>query len=659
MSYESAISEIYDAAEFLISNLKPSAWAEKNIIMPKPFPGPLSYEKTPYTKPIIDCFAPDHPAREIAVMGAAQFGKTASIIIPLIGWIIANDPGNIIMTVGHEDLVEEAMSKIDAMLDTTGLRKYIKPSAQRLRLQKTGDTNTKKEFPNGYLKLATANNPKIWRQADYKYGLIDDYEAVKSGTKVAGSTKGLIQKRFTSYNTTRKIGYFSSPELEINSNIYEVYKLGDQRKWLIPCPCCGVFIELKWSVEGIDKEQCGMVWSVDDENKLIPGTVGYRCQECGETFTDQNKSEFVNKGYFEPSAKPFRPEFVSFHIPSWYSPHGMTDWEGYVYQWLECNPIGQKRDEGKYQIFLNLNAGEPYIESGETIKANTLQKNIRNYNINIIPESLSIKDGNGKIVLLTCACDLNGKLEDARLDYEVVAWSESGATYSIVHGSIGTFIPNESGKKNKVDREKWTYENNKQNNVWKEFDKLLSTIFETDTKRKMKIFISGVDTGYCELQAFTYIDNCNHYVVGLKGDKEDKYVKYGVEVPNFKVGQSRSKLFMLRVGQIKDDLQAYINLKWDSGNDDIQPAGFMNFPIPEDGKYLLTNYFSHYEAEQRILDKDNNFIWQKKSATAQNHLFDCRVYNLALRDILLFEIAKEYKIKDFDWGQFCAQALGK
>ncbi len=659
MSYEIALNDILDSAEYLLSNLKPSEWAEKNIIMPKPFPGPLSYEKTPYTKEIIDCFAPDHPAREISVMGAAQFGKTASIIVPVIGWIIANDPGNIIMTVGHEDLVEEAMNKIDAMLDGTGLRKLIKPSAQRARLQKTGDTNTRKEFPLGYLKLSTASNPKIWRQADYKYGLLDDYEAVKGNTKIAGSTKSLIQKRFTSYSTSRKILYCSSPEREIDSNILEVYKLGDQRKYLIPCPCCGVFIELKWSIESKEKEQAGMTWKVDDENKLIPDSVGYTCQECLGFFTDQNKSDWVGKGFWQPTEKPFRPEYVSFYMPSWYSPHGMSDWKDYVYEWLEAHPVGQKRDEKKYQSFLNLNAGEPYIESGEDISASNLQKNIRNYEHSIIPEQLSIKDGNGKIVLLTCACDLNGKLDDARLDYEVVAHSESGSTYSITHGSIGTFIPNESGKKNKEVREVWSYEKHKQNSVWREFDKLLGTIWETDTNRKMKIFISGVDTGYCELQAFNYIDSSNFYIVGLKGDKEDKFVKYGTEVPNFKVGQSRSKLFMLRVGQIKDKLQSLINLKWDSGNDAAQPSGFMNFPMPSNGKYLLTNYFSHYEAEQRILDKDNNFIWQKKSAVAQNHLFDCRVYNIALVDVFLFEYAKAYKLKSFDWAEFCKMATGK
>jgi hypothetical protein len=60
-----------------------------------------------------------------------------------------------------------------------------------------------------------------------------------------------------------------------------------------------------------------------------------------------------------------------------------------------------------------------------------------------------MSDGNGRIVLLTCAADMNGKVDDARLDFEIVAWAKSGASYSICHGSIGTFIPRENSLKEK------------------------------------------------------------------------------------------------------------------------------------------------------------------------------------------------------------------
>lgn len=657
IEYLDQIETILSAGAVKISTTLPSDWAEQNIIMPKPFPGPLSYMRTPYSREIIDCFAPDCSVREVALMGAAQFGKTASIIIPVIGYIIANDPGNIIMTVGHEDLIEQAMSKIDAMLDTTGLRSLIRPQAQRAKSQKSGDTNYVKEFPNGYFKISAASNPKIWRQVDYKFGLIDDYEAVKGKSKVAGSTRDLIQKRFTAYDKTKKILYVSSPELKQASNILEVYNYGDQRKFMVPCPCCGAFIELKWSTLTKNNETAGITWQVDEENRLIPDSVGYTCQECGRFFTDQNKNDFVNKGYWQPTAKPFKPDFRSYHMSCLYSPHGMSDWEHYVYKWLECHPPNKARIESKYQSFLNLDLGEPYEQVGETIDANQLQQNIRNYEIGIIPEKLSQQDGNGSVVLLTCAADMNGKVDDARLDYEIVAWSENGSSYSIIHGSIGTFIPMEGSKRFKEDRVKLTYEHKQQNSVWPLFEKIISQVFMTDTDRRMKISVTGLDTGHYTIQAYGFVDNSNCNVVGLKGEGDGIYRRFGIDLPTFRNAKERKKLYILEVGQIKDRLSELIRLKYDAGNDDSQPYGFMNYPVPSGGLYLYQNFFVHYQSEQRYVVESKtgegvSARWGKTPSNIPNHFFDVRIYNMAVKDIIVSIVCQEKGIKNFTWNDF-------
>lgn len=663
IDYSNQVSDILEASRFKISDLRPSEWAEQNIVMPKPFPGPLRYEKTPYTREIIDCLAPDHPAREIAIMGAAQWGKTASILIPAIGYIIANDPGNIIMTVGHEDLVKEAMDKIDQMLDNAGLRKLIRPTAQRARATKTGDTDTIKQFANGYLKLSSASNPKIWRQTDYKFGLIDDYEAVKNSSKIAGNTRDLIQKRFTAYNNTKKILYVSSPEIARDSNILEVYNYGDKRKYLIPCPCCGVFIELKWSIEGKDGITGGITWKLDEEGQLIRESVGYICQECGDFFTDQHKSDYVNRGYWQPTAKPFKPDFYSYHMSSLYSPHGMSDWEHYVYKWLECHPPGKARIEKKYQTFLNLDMGEVYEEQGESPKANQLQRNIRNYEIGTLPEKISERDGNGKIVLITCAADMNGIVEDARLDWEIVAWTESGSSYSIKHGSVGTFIPREGQKKVKEDRERWTYEFNGQNSVWKEFEKVIGTIFETDTGRRMKIFITGLDCGHYTNHAYAFLDKTNYNVVGLKGKDTDKFIRQGIDTPAFRPAKERHNLYLVEVNQIKDGLAEDMRLRYNEGIDDAQPPGFMNFPTPSNGLYLFNNFFSHYESEHKIVEsKENQAVssrWAKKNSAVMNHMWDCRVYNIVLKEIMTAMVCKELKIKNYSWADYVNILMGR
>lgn len=545
------------------------------------------------------------------------------------------------------------------MIDNANLRQYIKPQIRRVRAQKSGDTNTKKDFSGGFINITTPNNHKEWRDVSLKYGFIDDFEAAKSGSKESGSTRKLIEGRFAAYADTHKIFYISTPEQKATSNIEPAYLLGDQRKYMIPCPCCGVPIELKWAIE---KEGIvgGITWKLDGDNKIIPGSVGYICQECGGFFDDKNKDELLNLGYWQPTAEPSRPGYYSYHLSSLYAPTGMYDWEHYVNDWLEANPIGQPRKEALYKTFVNTCLGETYESTAEAPKANSIQRNTRDYEICTIPEKLSIADGNGRIVLLTLAADMNGIVEDCRLDYEIVAWSEHGASYSIAHGSIGTFIPRENSLRHKVDRERWTYEENKERSVWPLLEQILGTMFPTDTDRKMPILIAGLDCGHYSTYAYSYIDKSNYNIIGLKGDKEDKYIRFGVDVKLFKPAQERQKLYILQVGLIKDKLSDYMALRW-SRDDESQPTNFMNFPQPSGGLYQFTNFFEHFESEHRIIATNDEGVgeaarWVKKTSTSQNHMWDCRVYNMVLREIFTYMLGKELGRKDFTWAE-CAAIL--
>jgi len=662
--YKDQFVEIINSGKVFISDIKPSDWTEQNMIMAKPFPGPFKYNRTPYTREIIDCLSQSHPARTVAIMKGAQVGFSSGVIYPGVGWIIKNNPGNTLITVGAPDLIEKSMEKLDLMIDSCGLRSYIKPQVQRNRANKSGDTNFKKEFPQGYVSIISANNHKGLRQIDLQTGFFDDFESVKSSSKESGSTRKLLEQRFAAYADTHKIFYISTPERKETSNIEPAYLLGDQRKYLIPCPCCAEFIELKWSVpvENSDGKMGGITWELNEEGKLISESVGYTCQKCGGFFNDKNKHELLNLGFWKPTAEPSKLGYYSYHINSLYAPLGMYDWEHYINDFIECHPVGQPRNEDLYKTFVNVCLGETYEEPGQSIKPNQLQLNIRNYEIGIIPENQSIADGNGKIVMLTCAADLGGRVaginseyDDVRLDYEVIAHSESGSTYSIRHGSLGTFIANQSWKKKEdITREMWSYDISKTNNIWKEFDHILGAEYMRDSGGKMKISITGIDTGFAEAQVFNYIDRSNFNIVGLKGDKEDKYVSMLIEQSSFKVSVSRPNLFMVRVGQLKDKLMARINFKWQKGSDEPQPPGYLNFPLPSGGAYGYENYFLHYEAEHRILDKNGNFIWAKKTAGSQNHHFDVNIYNTAVKDILMNKIFKELKldIKTMTWTNF-------
>jgi phage terminase large subunit GpA-like protein len=655
------LEEVLECARILLSDIKPSDWNEKFRVMTSdvsPFPGPFRYNHTPYLREVVDTAAPDHPAKFIAIMKGAQVGFSTGVIEAAIGWIISENPGNILFLTGHADLAEEAMNnKIDQMIDSTGLRPMIRPNVLRAKNMRTGDTNKSKEFPGGSLTAGSAGNHKLLRQRSVRFGFIDDFDAAKKSSKESGSTTRMIQQRFAAYADKMKLYYISTPELKELSNIEPVFLKGDQRRFFIPCPCCNEFIALYWECDSESDEEtkAGITWKTDNQGKLIEGTVGYICQKCNGFFTDQNKYEFNLAGHWRPTAQPSEAGYFSYHISSLYAPPGMYDWQYYVKQYLEACPPGENRDEALYKTFINLCLGETYSPEGKEIKANELQNNVRRYEIGIIPEKISEADGNGKIVLVTCAADLNGKIDDARIDYEIVAWAESGASYSITHGSIGTFIPREGVKKNKEDRKKWTYEFYKENSVWPELNNVLDQILLADTGKKMKIFISGIDTGHFTSYVYPYIDGCagQRHVIGLKGKDVEKYVRFEVDTPTFKHAKERSNLFLIEVNKVKDDLADHIKLKWDDGNDDHQPPGFMNYPVPSNGLYLYKNFFSHYEAEHRVVDeKGTSLKWEKKNTNVQNHFFDVRVYNMALRDIQVSLVCKELKIKNYGWNDY-------
>ena len=86
------------------------------------------------------------------------------------------------------------------------------------------------------------------------------------------------------------------------------------------------------------------------------------------------------------------------------------------------------------------------------------------------------------------------------------------------------------------------------------------------------------------------------------------------------------------------------------------PENFMNYPQPSNGKYTQL-YFDQYESEQRRPTLNSSglevsFAWEKINSNSQNHFFDCRVYNLCLRDVFIHIVSKAAK-QPITWVEYC------
>ena len=632
--------------------LSPSEYAEKYRTLTSDVStiiGKFKYDLTPYLREIVNTLSPYNSAKIIAVMKGAQIGLTEGLLVNGILWIIANNPGNIMSLSANDELSKEMIeSRLDQGLASVGIQHLIRPNTIRKRNQRTGDTSKYKEFAGGRLFAGGLNSiNKLGKQRSIRYGFFDDWDSAPIADKDQGSLFELLQQRFSTSANSMKQYYISTPETR-PSNIEKVYLMGDQRKWKVPCPKCGAYIEIFW-YKIIDKQKVGIVFEKDKNGKLIEKSIRYVCQECGQSFKERYKYDINLQGKWMPTAESSRPGLISYHIPCFVSAPGMYTWTDYAYKWIEIFKDGNE-SKAKRRVFKNVVEGLPWEEKQQKIKSNQLSRNTRKYEIGIVPSKLSEEDGNGNIIILTCACDLNGTIDDARLDYEVVGHSVSGSTYSIVHGSIGTYQP----KNKDPNRDDWTYRNNEPNNVWDFFyNEVVNINYFTEDGQEMNVVLTGVDTGYYTHYAYGFIDSYPGQVIGVKGKGEDKFIKISANLPFFKPAQHRPNNYILEVDLIKDKLAEMISLK----KADPQPAGFMNFPEPGNGLYTVPGYFSQYEAEEKKIEQNDDgettgWKWIRKYSSAANHFFDVAVYNLAVRDIIAHKVCKEAKIPHGGWEYF-------
>lgn len=657
MTLQEKIFDYVDTFNIQTTTQKPSEWAEANRVLTfgSNHKGRWKYNLTPYMREPVDRLSPNDPTRVIALMAGSQLGKSHGFVFNGIGYIIKNRPTNILLTCGDDDLTKDAMTKIDEMIQNSGLKHLIRSNSIKKSNQKSGDTDRVKEFVGGMLVAQSIKAPDKIKQNSYEIIFLDDIEsAVRSNSKNVGDIVKLAFARATSFNDSYKICLIGVPEIKQTSIIEPAFLKGDQRHFLLPCPCCGEYIRIIWfeKIEGEKKEHAGVNFKTDSSGKLIESSVGYVCQKCHGFFKENRKQEMLQAGIWTPTAVSQQPNWLSYHLPALLAPRGFFDWTHYAYEWLSIFPSHGVTLESSLQHFKNHVLAETYEIRHKEVSSAKIIKNARDYPINTVPTLLSEKDGNGNIILLTCACDLNGFENDARLDYEIVAHAANGSTYSIDHGSIGTFQRDLTQE----GREQWTYNHNRSNSVWQPFRNIISKQFLTDGNKTMNIAIVGVDTGAFTQLAYSFLDRgvTGIEIVGLKGDPTEKSRRVDADSKTYKEAIERGDLYWVMGNMIKDRLSEYVKLEYDKNCP--QPDYFMNFPRAFNDKYDF-RYFEQYESEQRkpILSATGlevAYEWAKKTQQSKNHFWDCRVYNLALKDIFIKRISKQIG-KTITWVDFC------
>ncbi len=480
-----------------LPNIGMAEWCEQYLYLSandSARPGRFTFDPAEYQREIFNTIS-DSNVRKVVIKAASQTVKTQSLL-SMLAYVIANDPGPVLITEPNENLCKTISKRIDHMVDATpALQGKIRDKRER----DSGNTLYSKAFPGGNVYLRSVASPASMAMLAIRYLFID--EASRGVINSEGNAISQARARLTTYGYLAKEVIVSSPADEETCVIESEFLYSDQRHFHVPCNKCGAEQTLIW--------EC-VKW--DDKIKKVH----YECQHCGELWTNAQKNRNVKKGRWIAQAP--ENETPGFTINAIYSSF-------ITIQDLAKEFIAAKRSGvEELKPFINTRLGEVFRDHVNELSDIPWFTRLEAYTPQTLPED---------VLILTLGCDIgdNNLCTQVRgFGIDDHAWT---IEYKVFHGDPT------------------------QNNVWNEFaNYYFDKLYTRTDGLKMKILAYAIDSGYATQNV---VDFCNKYrkrqVYAIKGvagvrpifPDRSKRGKYGTFYP---IGVDTAKTKLSRLLQV-------------------------------------------------------------------------------------------------------------
>jgi phage terminase large subunit GpA-like protein len=254
---------------------------------------------TEYLRGIMDAVS-DPSVEEIVVMSASQCGKT-EVILNTLAYHIAYDPCPCLIVMPNDSMCQSlSRDRIAPMVRDSPI---LKGTIAEAKSRTSGNTITHKTFRGGSLTLASAQSPANLSARSVRLVCFDEVDRFPASSGSEGDPVTLGKRRSVSY-WNRKILMTSTPTIRNESRIETAYLNSDQRKFFVPCECCGEFQVLEWS---------NVKWQDKD-----PETASYECNSCQSLWTDSMRQRAVRLGEWRATGES--GSIAGFHLSGLYSP---------------------------------------------------------------------------------------------------------------------------------------------------------------------------------------------------------------------------------------------------------------------------------------------------------------------------------------------------
>lgn len=569
-------------------DIKPSEWAEKNIKIPvgNAIPGPINFDNAPYQRGMIDAIK-EYGVRRITYMTGAQLGKT-TIQQCATGYFIAHEPKSQIFVQPTQGDVQTFLeTKLRPMIEAN---KSISEKMAKPRSRDGVNNSRMISYVGGWLMFSWAGSPKTLRSRSAPITHADEIDGMEATAE--GDPVELLSQRSATFGDQSLRTESSTPTVKGVSRVETAFLNGDRRRYYVPCPHCGEAQFLKWENVTWEGRKSSNIQDAreDLDQEHHPETAGYRCECCGQVWTDGERIAAIRNaeklGHGWKAERPFRGH-ISFHAPEMLSTfRKMRD---IVQSYLDKLALDD------LQVFVNVSLGETYEEKGDKADPETLQNRAEEY-------KSTVPNGG---VYLTCGIDM----QMDRLELEIVAWGAGEESWSIDYRVLwGDPLGEE---------------------VWEDLDDILESTYLHESGAQLSISASCLDTGgtagYTQ-RAYEYVKSRrNRKLFAIKG--RGGWGMPIVQSPQRKQsGKDKRKIDLFIVGT--DEAKLVVMRRLDL---DKQGPGYCHFPIERE-----TEWYRQLTAEKlvtRYIKGQPIREWHKPDR-ARNEGLDCRVYALAALKIM-------------------------
>ena len=291
-------------------------WAEENAYLSERVTEMAGRYRTtdhPYVREVLNCYK-DPKVKKVSLCWGSQTAKTTTIYVGL-GWVVDQSPGPILWVWSNEKQARNFSNDrfIPFCEDSRVIAKHL-PKTSEGKIDRDRASALRVEFDRCTMNMIGGQSQRNVRNYPVSYLILDEIDVIPEAIRrdVYDRIKG---------RRSYKIIQSSTPIEE--GGIWAEYLMGDQRKFMLPCPHCEKRIALEWRKEkgvynlNYPEEAKGEDGSYDWH--LIKSGTFYCCQECGGVITDVDKSRMLRQGEWVPTARG-EPGVRSYHLNSLYSP---------------------------------------------------------------------------------------------------------------------------------------------------------------------------------------------------------------------------------------------------------------------------------------------------------------------------------------------------